>query len=78
MFENDRAKVAQPGRASLDDICADYLESLQRALVGARTVPRETRLQHERLSMRFARRIKVGERELVSGRGSRPVSEAID
>ena len=66
MFEQERSTFAKPRRTGLDATCADYLEALHRALEGARTIPRETRLQHERLSIRFARKIRVGAPGLVA------------
>ncbi|MCP4202945.1 MAG: hypothetical protein GY769_13565 [bacterium] len=78
MFALDRSRIAQPQRASIDTICADYLDALHRALVSAHTNPRETRLQHERLSLRFARKIKIGEqRRMATGRRD-SVRETLD
>ena len=66
MFEQEPRTFAKPSRPGLDEICADYLEALHRALARARTIPRETRLQHERLSSRFARKIRIGGQALVA------------
>ncbi len=66
MFEQERRTFTKPSRPGLDAICADYLETLHRALAGARAIPRETRLRHQRLSIRFARKIRIGGRGLVA------------
>ena len=75
MFEHERRTFAQPNRGGLDGECAGYLESLHRALAGAHAIPRETRLQHERLSIRFARKIRIGEQHFVSVESNADSSE---
>lgn len=71
MFEQESPVRMQTTPTKLDRICADYLTSLHRSLFAVRDSPRETRLQRERLSIRFARKIRVGERVL-------PVGESAD
>ena len=66
MFEQERRTLTKPSRLGIEEVCADYLESLHRALAGVHTIPLETRLQRERLSIRFARKIKIGEQSIVA------------
>jgi len=58
MFAQDGSTRFQAG--ALDSICAHYMETLHRELSEARATDHETRLQHERLSIRFSRRLRVG------------------
>lgn len=61
MAEGAPIKTRQSDSSNLDSLCADYVADLDSALKTARQAPRDTRLQRERLSMRFARRVKVGD-----------------
>ena len=78
MFEQDRPRTPQSSPAGLDALCVDYLQSLHRALSSAQTLPRESRLQHERLSVRFARRARLGNRSDPAARWRTRAEAPID
>jgi hypothetical protein len=78
MFEQDRPRTPQPSPAGLEALGVDYLQSLHRALSSAQTLPHESRLQHERLSIRFARRARIGNKNDPAARWRTRAEAPID
>lgn len=76
MFEPNRPRPARLNSFDANARRVEPLGSLQRALSDAAKLPRETRLQRERLSMRFARKVKIGDRVFGSNE-ARESSESL-
>lgn len=61
MSEHEFEVPVRLNRTVVDVVLDGYLDELNQAIENARSVMRDTSLQRERLSERFARRVRVDE-----------------